>query len=58
MVALYAMAGTYGLLVAGTGNKVEDYGIGFFTKYGDGGVDVSPIGNLYKSEVRALGRHM
>ena len=36
MVALYAMAGAYGLLVAGTGNKVEDYGIGFFTKYGDG----------------------
>lgn len=58
MVALYAMAGAYGLLVAGTGNKVEDYGIGFFTKYGDGWVDVSPIGNLYKSEVRALGRHM
>ena len=58
MVSLYAMAGTYGLLVAGTGNKVEDYGIGFFTKYGDGGVDVSPIGELYKSEVRTLGRHM
>jgi len=37
---------------------VEDYGIGFFTKYGDGGVDVSPIGNLYKSEVRALGRSL
>ena len=58
MVSLYAMAGTYGLLVAGTGNKVEDYGIGFFTKYGDGWVDVSPIGELYKSEVRQLGRHM
>lgn len=58
MVSLYAMAGTFRLLVAGTGNKVEDYGIGFFTKYGDGGVDVSPIGNLYKSEVRALGRSM
>jgi len=55
---LYAMAGSLGLLVAGTGNKVEDYGIGFFTKYGDGGVDVSPIGELYKSEVRVLGRHM
>lgn len=55
---LYAMAGSLGLLVAGTGNRVEDYGIGFFTKYGDGGVDVSPIGELYKSEVRALGRHM
>jgi NAD+ synthase len=58
MVSLYAMAGTFGLLVAGTGNKVEDYGIWFFTKYGDGWVDVSPIGELYKSEVRALGRHM
>lgn len=58
MVALYAMAGTFGLLVAGTGNRVEDYGIGFFTKYGDGWVDVSPIGELYKSEVRALGRQM
>ncbi len=58
MVSLYAMAGTFGLLVAGTGNKVEDYGIGFFTKFGDGGVDVSPIGELYKSEVRELGRQM
>lgn len=58
MVSLYAMAGTFGLLVAGTGNRVEDYGIGFFTKYGDGGVDVSPIGELYKSEVRELGRQM
>lgn len=58
MVSLYAMAGTFGLLVAGTGNKVEDYGIGFFTKYGDGGVDVTPIGELYKSEVRELGRQM
>ena len=37
---------------------MEDYGIGFFTKYGDGGVDVSPIGGLYKSEVRSLGRNM
>jgi NAD+ synthase len=36
MTSLYAMAGTFGLLVAGTGNRVEDYGIGFFTKYGDG----------------------
>ncbi len=57
MVSLYAMAGTFGLLVAGTGNKVEDYGIGFFTKNGDGWVDVSPIGELYKSEVRWLSRH-
>ncbi|MBX9809964.1 NAD(+) synthase [Candidatus Gracilibacteria bacterium] len=58
MVSLYAMAGTFGVLVAGTGNKVEDYGIGFFTKFGDGGVDISPIAELYKSEVRELGRHM
>lgn len=58
MVSLYAMAGTFWLLVAGTGNRVEDYGIGFFTKYGDGWVDVSPIGELYKSEVRELGRQM
>lgn len=58
MVSLYAMAGIFGLLVVGTGNKVEDYGIGFFTKYGDGGVDVSPIGELYKTEVRELGRQM
>jgi len=39
--------------VAGTGNKVEDFGVGFFTKYGDGGVDISPIADLYKSQVRA-----
>jgi NAD+ synthase len=58
MTSLYAMAGTFGLLVAGTGNRVEDYGIGFFTKYGDGWVDVSPIGELNKSEVRELGRQM
>jgi NAD+ synthase len=42
------------LLVAGTGNKVEDFGVGFFTKYGDGGVDISPIADLLKSEVRQL----
>lgn len=58
MVSLYSIAPLFQLLVAGTGNKVEDYGIGFFTKYGDGGVDVSPIGELYKSEVRELGRSM
>lgn len=54
MTALYAFAGAKNLLVAGTGNKVEDFGIGFFTKYGDGGVDLSPIADLYKSEVRDL----
>jgi len=55
MVALYAFANRFGYLVAGTGNKVEDYGVAFFTKYGDGGVDVSPIGDLMKTEVWALG---
>ena len=54
MTALYGVANTENLLVAGTGNKVEDYGIGFFTKYGDGGVDLSPIADLLKSEVREL----
>lgn len=54
MTTLYAFAGHHRLLVAGTGNKVEDFGIGFYTKYGDGGVDISPIANLMKSEVYAL----
>lgn len=54
MTTLYAFAGHHRLLVAGTGNKIEDFGIGFFTKYGDGGVDVSPIADLMKSEVYAL----
>ncbi len=42
------------MLVAGTGNKVEDFGVGFYTKYGDGGVDLSPIADLMKSEVYAI----
>jgi NAD+ synthase len=54
MTTLYAFAGHHRMLVAGTGNKVEDFGVGFYTKYGDGGVDVSPIADLMKSEVRAL----
>lgn len=54
MTTLYGYAGHYKLLVAGTGNKIEDFGIGFFTKYGDGGVDVSPIADLMKSQVYAL----
>ncbi len=54
MTTLYAYAGHHKLLVAGTGNKIEDFGIGFFTKYGDGGVDISPIADLMKSEVYAL----
>jgi NAD+ synthase len=56
MLTLYAQASHNRLLVAGTGNKVEDFGIGFFTKYGDGGVDVSPIAELMKTEVYEIGR--
>ncbi|WP_374175009.1 NAD(+) synthase [Flavobacterium tructae] len=55
MTSLYYLAGIHGLLVAGTGNKVEDFGVGFYTKYGDGGVDLSPIADLMKSDVYALG---
>lgn len=55
MTTLYFYAGLYKLLVAGTGNKVEDFGVGFYTKYGDGGVDLSPIADLLKSEVYELG---
>ena len=51
MVTLYQIAGSVGGIVVGTGNKVEDYGVGFYTKYGDGGVDIAPIADLYKSEV-------
>ena len=57
MVTLYQVATTVGGLVVGTGNKVEDYGVGFYTKYGDGGVDIAPIADLYKTEVWELGRH-
>lgn len=52
MILLYHYASTLNGLVVGTGNKIEDYGVGFFTKYGDGGVDISPIADLTKSEVR------
>jgi NAD+ synthase len=58
MTTLYMIANTNNLLVAGTGNKVEDYGVGFFTKYGDGGVDISPIGDLLKSEVRQMAKEL
>ena len=58
MTTLYYHAGLLGLLVAGTGNKVEDFGVGFYTKYGDGGVDLSPIADLLKSEVYQLGEHL
>ena len=56
--ALYAQGNEKWYLVVGTGNKVEDYGIGFFTKFGDWAVDLSPIGSLYKSEVYALAKHL
>ena len=58
MVTLYQIAGQYKGLVVGTGNKVEDYGVGFYTKYGDGGVDIAPIADLYKSEVWELGAYL
>jgi NAD+ synthase len=58
MVTLYQIAQTVGGLVVGTGNRVEDFGVGFYTKYGDGGVDISPIGDLLKTEVWALGREL
>ncbi|MDG1728482.1 MAG: NAD(+) synthase [Algibacter sp.] len=58
MTTLYYYAGLYGLLVAGTGNKVEDFGVGFYTKYGDGGVDLSPIADLMKSEVYRIGEFL
>lgn len=58
MTTLYYFAGLKKYLVAGTGNKVEDFGVGFYTKYGDGGVDLSPIADLMKSEVYACAAHV
>ena len=58
MVTLYQFAGQYKGIVVGTGNKVEDYGVGFYKKYGDGGVDIAPIADLYKTEVWELGKHL
>lgn len=55
MTTLYYFAALNRHLVAGTGNKVEDFGVGFYTKYGDGGVDLSPIADLVKTEVYTLG---
>ena len=54
MTTLYYFAGLHNYIVAGTGNKVEDFGVGFYTKYGDGGVDISPIADLMKTEVFSL----
>ena len=58
MLTLYYYGQINGLLVCGTGNKVEDFGVGFFTKYGDGGVDVSPVADLYKTEIYALAKSL
>ena len=58
MTTLYYFAGMHNYLVAGTGNKVEDFGVGFFTKYGDGGVDLSTIADLMKNDVYAIAREL
>jgi len=58
MTTLYYFAGLHNYLVAGTGNKVEDFGVGFYTKYGDGGVDLSPIADLTKTQVFTLAKYL
>ena len=58
MLTLYYFGQIHNLLVTGTGNKIEDSGIGFFTKYGDGGVDISPIGDLTKTQVYELAKEL
>lgn len=58
MLTLFAFANHHRLMVVGTGNKVEDFGVGFYTKYGDGGVDISPIADLTKTEVYAIGKEL
>ncbi len=58
MMTLYQIAQCHGGIVVGTGNRVEDFGVGFFTKYGDGGVDISPIGDCMKTEVWDMGREL
>lgn len=58
MLTLYAFASSHKMLVTGTGNKVEDFGVGFYTKYGDGGVDLSPIADLKKTQVYTLGKEL
>ena len=58
MVTLHQISGAKKGIVVGTGNKVEDFGVGFYTKYGDGGVDISPIADLMKSEVWQLGKDL
>ena len=58
MTTLYQVAATNKGIVVGTGNKIEDFGVGFYTKYGDGGVDISPIGDCKKTEIWELGREL
>ena len=58
MTTLYQVAAANSGIVVGTGNKVEDFGVGFYTKYGDGGVDISPIADCNKSQVWELGKHL
>lgn len=58
MTTLYAVAQANGCIVVGTGNKVEDFGVGFYTKYGDGGVDISPIADINKTQVVELARYV
>ena len=58
MTALYQVASANNGIVVGTGNKIEDFGVGFFTKYGDGGVDISPIGDCNKSDVWDIGKEL
>jgi NAD+ synthase len=58
MMTLYQIAQSHGGIVVGTGNRVEDFGVGFFTKYGDGGVDISPIGDCMKTDVWDMGREL
>jgi len=58
MTTLYQVAAANKGIVVGTGNKIEDFGVGFYTKYGDGGVDISPIGDCTKTEVWELGREL
>ena len=58
MATLYQVAGSNNGIVVGTGNKVEDFGVGFYTKYGDGGVDISPIADCTKSQVWEMGEFL
>ena len=58
MMTLYQIAQSHSGIVVGTGNRVEDFGVGFFTKYGDGGVDISPIGDCMKTDVWDMGREL